>query len=139
MIAPVLRGHLYPSNLHSRCPRFHACIATKKCQNFDCHRLDCQLCESLVRPNELVGGYLPEGEFVPDVQHALKILEVEKKIAWSSPDGQPNTQRGDQITAQYEQQRRATEVLSRFSGKTNMQIQQEIAKDENAPYRGKVV
>jgi hypothetical protein len=74
-IANQLRGFNYPTFKTERCPKFHRCIVTSKCQNFDRHSNICQNCESRVRPPIGIGGLLPEGELEPDVQEAVKTIQ----------------------------------------------------------------
>lgn len=130
---PLLRGGLYPSQLCSRCPRFHPCTVTKKCNNFDQHQPDCQMCESLVRPPVHVGGYTPEGEFVPDLQDAMAILSRARRTPVAHPDMEAQPVDSIQITNTYERERKAADLLAAYSSLGAMDMYEET-KEAAAEY-----
>ena len=80
------RGFNYPTRAIQRCPKFHLCIATKKCQSYNRHERACFLCEQRVYPATNLGGCLPEGEFVSDQQNAIKVIEEGFNRAYQHPD-----------------------------------------------------
>jgi hypothetical protein len=122
---------------------FHACQATKKCQNFDSHRLQCQVCEERVRPSTTVRGYLAEGEYMPDIQHALAILTRKIKKAMADPNRPGQKISGYDISKKYDQTRKATEMLSRFSNIIGMKLTEEVERvrisEEERQYLGRIL
>lgn len=132
----ILKGYLYPSSRVSRCPRFHRCTVSNKCQNYDPHRLDCSLCELRVvremnQPLEDVplGGILPEGEYVPDLQDAVKVLSEQTGVPLAHPDNptQKVEALGD-ITDKLAKQRKAADILARFQAAGVMRMEEQIAE-----------
>lgn len=131
-IPNVLRGHLYPTSRVSRCPRFHMCTVTKKCQNYDRHQLDCSVCESrtnahLIDPESApLGGHIPEGEYYPDLQDAMGQLEkrLQKPFAHTDATSQSINQYSN-----YEQNTRTeqiTEMIRTFSSSDRLRIEEQI-------------
>lgn len=120
-----LAGYLYPSNFCSRCPRFHACRLTQKCQNYNPHLMECETCESRVSPNPQLAGLLPEGEYAPDLQHGIKELEDRMNVAFSHPDGK-RQRLGPDITLEFEKSRRATEQLAEFLSESKAKFEEKI-------------
>lgn len=113
-IPNVAKGHLYPSTLRTRCPRFHRCTITNKCQSYDRTRLECQVCESRVRPPLMVKGVLAEGEFEPDLQDAMKVMRDAIRRPHAHPDQEAQKIDGYEISEKYDRVRKATEVLRMF-------------------------
>lgn len=81
----LLMGELYPSTRVARCPRFSRCEVCQKCQNYNRHLLDCNLCESRLRVYEdpasgrpkirrHVCTHIADGEYIPDLQVALRTI-----------------------------------------------------------------
>ena len=124
----TLSGYLYPSDRISRCPRFHACLASKKCQNYDPHQLDCSVCESRINNNENLGGYVGEGTHMPDVQDDVRTLEKMKHQLMADPDAEGQLINGHRITEEYNEYRRASERLGKFSQYTRMQLEEEYSE-----------
>lgn len=90
-IHSIFRGYMYPSNLTARCPRFHRCIVSNKCQSYDPHQPDCAVCETRVDPPGKLGGLLPEGKYMPDLQDAVHTIEELQHRPFAHRDavGQP--------------------------------------------------
>lgn len=124
----LLKGHLYPSNRVSRCPRFHACVACKKCQNFDRHQLDCQVCESRVYPKPLVCDHIPEGEFIPDIQNSIRIMELFRNEAMAHPDREGQIIDGKEITNKYEKARQASNLLHDFTSSEGTTTEEKVVR-----------
>ena len=125
MTHAILSGYLYPSNYRSRCPRFHACRLTQKCQNYNPHMLDCSLCETKVNPNPLLGGFLAEGEFSPDLQDSIKTVEEELGVSFAHPDGK-RQKIGPDITLKWEKMRKATDQLAEFMAGSKAEFDEKI-------------
>jgi len=122
---PLLKGYLYPSSRVTRCPRFHACIISKKCQTYDKNQLDCTLCERAVDPPIDLGGHIPEGEYYPDIQHAIKVVQDRLILPMAHPDQTPQSVSAD-IVDQQSKLRKSTEILERFVHKGVLQITDEL-------------
>ena len=110
----ILKGALYPSSRRSVCPRFHACIVSKKCQNFDQHMLECIICESRVDGAPMIGGYIPEGEYYPDLQDAIHTIEdrLHRPLADPNDDGQKMDQ--FDVSQKYQKERKAADMMHAF-------------------------
>lgn len=113
-IPNLCRGFNYPTSRYAKCPRFHACFISKKCQNFDKHNFECAQCESRVRPITQAGGYLPEGEYMPDLQDAMSLLEKTLKRAMVDPDADGQVMNSVDVTRDWERVTRASETLKAF-------------------------
>ncbi len=123
----LLKGYLYPSSRVCRCPRFHACTVTKKCQNYDPHQLDCSICETRVpETRDQIGGMLAEGEYYPDIQDAIHTIETRLHKPMAHPDYEGQEINGADITAKYEKERRAAEVLRMFTTDGSMTMEEKI-------------
>ncbi len=122
---PLLKGYLYDSTRVCRCPRFHACTISKKCQNYDPNQLDCSLCETAVDPPIDLGGHLPEGEFYPDIQDAIKTVQEALNKPLAHPDQEAQKINGPEITNQYNKTRKSIEMLKRFQGKGVLKMTEE--------------
>lgn len=132
-----LRGHLYPSRTTSRCPRFHACIITQKCQNYDPHRMDCSLCELRVRRKLLIpkddvplGGCLPEGQHQPDMQDAIKIIQEARGQALFHVDQEKTRmERTVDISNKLTRLRKATDMMALMNAAGMYRITEEDIKN----------
>ena len=124
----TLSGYLYPSDRINRCPRFHACLASKKCQNYDQHNLECNLCESRINNNENLGGYVAEATHMPDIQDDLRVIENMKHQLMADPDAEGQLINGHRITEQYSEERRAVERLGTFAKYSRMQLEEEYSE-----------
>lgn len=113
-IPNISRGFNYPTSRFSKCLRFHPCFISKKCQNFDKHNFECMQCESRVRPIIQAGGYLPEGEFMPDLQDAMVVLEKTLKRAMVDPDADGQIMNSIDVTRDWERVTRASDKLKAF-------------------------
>lgn len=128
----ILRGYYYPTARTPRCPKFHACTVTKKCQNYDRHLLMCTLCEARtnthdVDPNSVpLGGHLPEGEYYPDLQAAMVEMEKMLNKPFAHPDSKPQTIQGDAITRNYEREHRVIETIRQFSSTGALHMEEQI-------------
>lgn len=131
MQAPnISRGFLYPTHLKFKCPRYSQCLVTNKCQNYDKHCRLCALCETRVRPASNLGGCLPEGEFEPDVQVALKVIQNAVNAPFAHPDAEPGSCGG--VTMEdYQKLEEAKEVLSGYSKITNTEEDVIASIDQN--------
>jgi hypothetical protein len=127
-----LKGYFYPSSRVSRCPRFHACTITKKCQNFDRHLYECILCEQRTNTHELdsdsvpLGGYLPEGEYHPDLQFAFAELERMTGRPFSHPDDEGQTMNSTDIARKWEREHRVVETIRQFTQLGSMTMDEKI-------------
>ena len=124
----ALKGALYPSTRKSRCPLFHPCQATRKCQSYDPNSVMCEYCEHVIRPNPSVGGYLAEGEFVPDLQHSLKIIQQIAKRPWLHPDNPSQRINSKEVVNKYEETVAASNRLAEFAGISNLTMEHEIVE-----------
>lgn len=128
----IFKGHQYPTARTPRCPMFHACTVSKKCQNYDKHRLICTVCESRTNAHEVdpnsvpLGGHLPEGEYYPDLQAAMMELEklIHKPLA--HPDAKPQSIQGAAITRDYEREHKVTEMIRHFSSVGALHMEEKI-------------
>ena len=142
-----LKGHMYPSRMVSRCPRFHACKITHKCQNFDQHRADCQFCEHRVveKLNQIpevvvLGGILPEGEYVNDLQDAIHIIEQARLAPLAHADGEMVTVGNTvDISKRLSMEAKATDMLAKFNQSGLMTISEEdIVNNDRASNYGRI-
>ncbi len=124
----TLSGYLYPSDRISRCPMFHACVASKKCQNYDPHNLQCNLCESRISNNENLGGYIAEASHMPDIQADVRTLEKMKHMAMADPDFEGQLINGHRITEEHNEYRRAAERLGTFSKYSRTHLEEEYSE-----------
>lgn len=125
-IQSILKGFLYPSTRVSRCPRFSECTISHKCQNYDQHCLECAICESRVDPPESIGGYIPEGEYLPDMQDAVKKVTEQMLKPFAHPDSDGQRMNGFEITDKYNDFRQATEVLNKFASENKMKLEEKV-------------
>lgn len=122
----LLRGNFYPSSRKERCASFHPCLATKKCQNYNPHSTLCEYCESMVRPVPNLGGYMAEGEFQPDLQHSLKLIQEAVKKAWSHPDAKAQKTTPRDIADEYDKLKKATNQLAEFSTVSKAKMEEKV-------------
>lgn len=111
----ILKGHMYPSARVERCPRFHRCVATHKCQNYDLHQVDCQFCESRCSIHRHLGGLIPEGKILPDIQDAIRCVQETMKLAYAHQDASGQKINGRDISRTYDKFQKATRVLNLFA------------------------
>ncbi len=131
-IPNTLKGNFYPSSRVSRCPRFHMCQVTKKCQSFDRHLQECNLCESRTNTHELdpdsvpLGGHLPEGEYYPDLQDAF--AELEKMIGkpFAHPDMEEQHLNNADIARNWEREQRVVKTIQEFSSAGSLAMEEKI-------------
>lgn len=124
----VLKGHLYPSSRVVRCPRWHRCIISQKCQNYNPHQLDCRICESRCRPANMLGGILAEGELIPDLQDAIHTIEQNMNMKMIDPDREAQTIDTYDITKKYEKVRKSTEMLAHFMKEPNRTLEEKAVE-----------
>jgi len=123
----VARGYLYPNNMTSRCPMYSQCKVTGKCQSYDKHSLICTVCEQRVRPAAYLGGFLPEGEFEPDIQQAMVVIQNAMNAPMATPDS--DGQRVAQVDmVQQKKIEQANAVMDRMmeAGKMTQTMEDEI-------------
>jgi hypothetical protein len=147
-IPNICKGHLYPSARVPRCPRFHRCTVTNKCQNYDRHLLECNVCESRTNTHELdaacvpLGGHLAEGEFYPDLQDAIATLERMLGKAFAHPDNPSQTLNSRDIARNWEREAKVTEMVKTFSsiGALNMdeKIMEALVDEDTARLLGRL-
>ena len=125
----ILKGFLYPSSRVSRCPRFSECLVSKKCQNYDPHQLDCAVCESRVTPQYFLGGYVPEGEYYPDVQAAFKIITKRLHKAIAHPDSPHMSFNLGDIVEEQEKFNKSTEILRKFQAEKKLDLEETITNN----------
>ena len=131
-IPNILRGHFYPSARVSRCPRFHRCTVTNKCQNYDRHLLECSLCEARTNTHEFdpdsvpLGGHLPEGEYYPDLQDAMAQLEKLLGKPFAHPDSESQTMASADIARKYERDHKIVETIKMFSATGALTMEEKI-------------
>ena len=127
-----LKGHFYPSSRVARCPRFHMCTVTKKCQNYDRHLLQCSICELRTNTHEIdpdsvpLGGHLPEGEFYPDLQDAFAGLERMLGKPFAHPDAEGQSVNSYDISRQRERESHIIEVIKNFSAVGALSMDEKI-------------
>lgn len=120
-IPNAFKGHYYPSSRIARCPRFHRCIVTNKCQSFDRHLLECNLCESRTTSHETdpdavpLGGHLAEGEFYPDLQDAIRQLELRMNIPFIDRNAEVEVHNSVDIVEEYRREKRITDMIQKFT------------------------
>lgn len=133
MEAPnLLKGFLYPSSRVARCPRYHPCKVCKKCQVFDRHNLECVSCESRVRSEgndtPISCDHIPEGEFIPDMQHALVKIEEHLNRPAAHPDGPKQALSVMTNANDWDAFARAKEMVSKFSQVPGVSMEKKIEK-----------
>lgn len=137
----LMRGSMYPSSRVARCPRFHRCIISNKCQNYDQHQHDCQVCESRVvsamnQPmvDVPLGGILPEGKYVPDLQDAIKTISeaINRPLAHPDAEEQSLGNHAD-IVDKLEKQRKAADILARFQTTGILKMTEQIVEARKDP------
>jgi hypothetical protein len=131
----IARGYFYPTNLKNRCPRFSRCTVSNKCQNYDKHVLMCNVCESRVRPAQQLGGYLAEGEFQPDIQKAIKVIQKALNNPFSHPDATPTSM--GMSPGDYKEYQESVEVLKQWGGRvTEEDVYMELSDVDKAKLNG---
>lgn len=141
----MLSGHYYPSGRVCRCARFHQCVVTKKCQNYDAHNLQCNVCESRTNAHEIdpnsvpLGGHIPEGEYYPDLQDAITTLEDMLNTPFAHPDTESQTINSRNIARKYEREHKVTEMLSEFSSLGKLQIEEKLTEMYCDPDKRKII
>lgn len=122
----MLRGYLYPSVRVSRCPRFHRCIITHKCQNYDPHQVDCQFCETRCQPAQNLGGIIPEGELIPDLQDAVRCVQQTMMRPFAHPDAPVQKINGREIARTHDKFTKSQQVLSSFASTGLLDIEEKV-------------
>lgn len=131
-IPSLLAGYYYPTRNAYRCPKFHMCTVTKKCQNYDRHDLACTICETRTNASELspdsapLGGHLPEGEFYPDLQDAIGQLERRMNKSFAHPDVESQKFNPVDIARQQDKEHKIVEMIRTFSSVGKMRMEEEI-------------
>lgn len=129
MITPnILRGHFYPVPRQWRCPRFHACQVSHKCQNYDRHCLECRICESRIHPvPDIVGGYLAEGQYKPDIQAAMRNIRDMMRAPYAHPDRVKQKINPMNVAENLERYKKSTEIVARFMSLPTTKFERETA------------
>jgi hypothetical protein len=107
-----LRGHYYDTKKSKKCSRFHPCVVTQKCQNYNRHCQECFICEQRIYPPANLGGMISEGENVPDVQLATIQTQYLMAKAFNSPDAEAQIINGSYIEAEYWRQKERNDILA---------------------------
>ena len=129
------RGFLYPTTLKAKCPRYSGCLVTNKCQNYDRHCRLCALCEQRVRPAVHLGGCLPEGELVDDVQLAIKIIRDALNKPYAHPDAEQTSGGVEMRDVQkLEESSRILGAWNGVMGEQNVDVQ--VTQDQLAQVQG---
>lgn len=123
------KGYLYPSSRISRCPFYHRCLISNKCQSYDAHCHACVTCESMNPYEDKLGGYLPEGEYIPDLQDSIATVEKSMGLAMAHVDHEFQKVDGEDITLQHEKTRKASDQLNQFLSKSMVEIEDEILEE----------
>jgi len=111
----LLKGYMYPSSHVARCPRYHRCTISGKCQTYDAHQPDCAVCETRVYPPGKLGGLLPEGKYMPDLQDAMHTLEEMKRTPFAHRDQPGQTLENPRdITNKYDRMRKSIDMCKMF-------------------------
>jgi hypothetical protein len=117
-------------------------MVSKKCQNYDPNQLDCSLCETAVDPPIDLGGHLPEGEFYPDLQDAVKNVQEAMRAPMAHPDAPSQTISGPEITNEYSRTRKSIEQLKKYMGKGTLRMTEEyeqaLLDPESAKLLGRI-
>lgn len=147
-IPNIFKGYYYPSDRTVRCPRFHRCVITNKCQNYDRHLLECNVCESRTDTHEYhqkdipLGGHLPEGELYPDLQDAITTLERKMCRAFSHPDTEHQNTRLLDVADNYSKEVKLINMTKTFSSLGVLQMEEEIVNhyvdEETAKLLGRI-
>jgi len=147
-IPNLCKGYYYPSARSARCPMFHRCTVTNKCQNYDRHNLQCNLCEEKSNMHEVdpdgvpLGGHLAEGEFYPDLQDAFGYLERMIGSPFAHPDAEPQKFNKADIARKHDKETRVVEMIRLFSslGKLKMEetIENVMVDPEVAKHLGRI-
>lgn len=124
----LLRGEFYETSRISKCPRCHLCLVSKKCQNYDPHSLECEVCENRVSPNYNIGGYIPEAEYIPDLQHSIVVIQQAKRAAFAHPDAEGQSIDIDNVTQKHNNIHKAIEQLANFSSMGKLQLEETIER-----------
>jgi hypothetical protein len=137
----VVRGYRYDTLLKKKCAVYHPCQVTNKCQNFDRHNRRCFLCEQRVRPQMNLGGYLPEGEYIPDLQNSVRTIELKLNTPLTHPDQEGQVMNMAEVELDRKEERKALDVIDRFLGMDNVSIEEGVQdiwvnRDEVEKYLG---
>lgn len=133
-IPNIVKGEFYPSSRVSRCSRFHRCTVTNKCQTYDRHLEECNVCESRTNTHELapesvpLGGHLPEGEFYPDLQDAIGYLEKMLGRSFAHPDAEGQTVNTMDTARNWEKEQRVAEMVRQFSSEGKLTMEEKIMR-----------
>ena len=147
-INTILKGYYYPSSRICKCPRFHMCTVTHKCQNYDQHNLECEVCEQRtdthkIDPNSVpLGGHIAEGEIYPDIQDAIMQLQRMIQKPFAHPDTESQVMSANDIASKYHHDRKVTEMLRMFGscGRLTMEekIMQALVDESTSEYLGRL-
>lgn len=131
--APLFKGYNYPSGTVARCPRYHRCLVSNKCQSYDPHQPDCAVCETRVSPPlDKIGGVIPEGKYIPDIQDCVHTIEKIKLMAFAHRDSKGQTLESSvDISENWDRMRRATDMMKMFMDEGAMKLEE---KTVNALY-----
>jgi hypothetical protein len=73
-----------------------------------------------------LGGYLAEGEYVPDLQDSIATIEKSMGVPMAHIDNDFQKIDGEDITLQHDKTRKAADQLNQFLSKTMTQIEDEL-------------
>ena len=142
MTAPLLKGYLYPSHYRSRCPRFHPCTVSQKCQSFDRHCRECVVCESLLigakDARVQFGGFVAEGTYAPDLQDSIKTVRDHMQLSLSHPDREQFQQSRD-IVNEGTRFLKAQQKIQAFSNLVNLEMEEKIQEAWFDPRKKKLL
>lgn len=126
-VSTILKGYLYPSMQVTRCPFYHRCLVTGKCQNYDPHQVHCSVCETRVVPPGKLGGILPEGKYVPDLQDAIRTMEIVLNKAYANRESRGQIlDTEEEITNKQSKIRKSTEMIKMFMDSGFMKMEEKI-------------
>jgi len=126
MVPNVLRGGAYPTTKVQKCHRFHGCLATKKCQNYSPHCRECVVCEGRIWPAKILRGHISSGEYKPDIQESLRMLQRYLRRAFNDRDGRPTTSIGPDVSDKHHRLTKALDILKEFEGLSSVQIEEKL-------------
>lgn len=84
----------------------------------------------------MLGGYVPEGEYLPDLQDAVRTMEKTIHKSMAHPDNPTQALNGEEITNTWKKETLAAKMLEGFLDQTPANLENKIVKamlDPNDP------
>lgn len=92
----------------------------------------CRVCESNFNPPPSdLGGMLAEGEFLPDLQNDVMVIQKARNLMLADPNAEGQKLQPYVIEREYEKAKEAAANIAKYGAKTSEQIIEEIQIKSN--------